>query len=164
MSNSKSPQILPLIPLSFPSVLDTIPRLNLSETFSIDTQKNPQQTNQQTSDSKCNWIVRFAVINYIITGCSIPGYYGYNCSTPCPEHCLSSCHIETGACLGCAPGYLGHRCESGILYPICFLITCSIDFISSLFFQLTNILKNIFLFVYFRLPIWVFWTELCHGM
>ncbi|XP_022307425.2 uncharacterized protein LOC111113432 [Crassostrea virginica] len=51
-----------------------------------------------------------------VFGCSIPGYYGYDCSIPCPEHCLSSCHIETGACLGCAPGYLGHRCESDCPY------------------------------------------------
>ncbi|XP_056002116.1 multiple epidermal growth factor-like domains protein 10 [Ostrea edulis] len=45
-----------------------------------------------------------------VYGCPIPGYYGPDCSTPCPDTCRY-CHIETGACLGCKPGYQGHQCE-----------------------------------------------------
>ncbi|XP_062602861.1 uncharacterized protein LOC134264593 [Saccostrea cucullata] len=30
------------------------------------------------------------------------GFYGSNCSLPCPENCRS-CHIETGACTWCKP-------------------------------------------------------------
>ncbi|XP_061194995.1 multiple epidermal growth factor-like domains protein 11 [Saccostrea echinata] len=47
-----------------------------------------------------------------VEGCSKTGYYGPDCSHPCPDNCLHQyCHIETGACLGCKPGYQGHHCE-----------------------------------------------------
>ncbi|XP_078328710.1 uncharacterized protein LOC111114478 isoform X1 [Crassostrea virginica] len=40
------------------------------------------------------------------------GYYGFTCKSMCSQHCLSDCHIETGSCGGCKPGYRGDRCES----------------------------------------------------
>ncbi|XP_048750500.2 multiple epidermal growth factor-like domains protein 11 isoform X2 [Ostrea edulis] len=47
-----------------------------------------------------------------VYGCSVPGYYGPDCSIPCPDSCrYTYCHIETGACLGCKPGYQGHQCQ-----------------------------------------------------
>ncbi|XP_056002124.1 receptor-type tyrosine-protein phosphatase kappa-like [Ostrea edulis] len=45
-----------------------------------------------------------------VYGCPVPGYYGPDCSTPCPNTCRY-CHIETGACQECKPGYQGHQCE-----------------------------------------------------
>ena len=50
-------------------------------------------------------------ILFIELGC-LRGYYGFTCNIPCSEHCLSDCHIETGNCQGCKPGYRGDRCES----------------------------------------------------
>ena len=45
--------------------------------------------------------------------CPNHGYYGVNCSTPCPDPNCRYCHIETGACQGCKPGYRGNQCEQG---------------------------------------------------
>nr|XP_022304858.1 uncharacterized protein LOC111111943 isoform X3 [Crassostrea virginica]XP_022304859.1 uncharacterized protein LOC111111943 isoform X3 [Crassostrea virginica] len=47
-----------------------------------------------------------------VFGCPVRGYYGFNCNIRCPPHCLTDCHIETGNCQGCQPGYQGDRCES----------------------------------------------------
>nr|XP_022304853.1 multiple epidermal growth factor-like domains protein 10 isoform X7 [Crassostrea virginica] len=40
------------------------------------------------------------------------GYYGFTCNSLCSQHCLSDCHIETGNCQGCKPGYQGNRCDA----------------------------------------------------
>uniref|UniRef100_A0A8W8P3I5 SRCR domain-containing protein n=1 Tax=Magallana gigas TaxID=29159 RepID=A0A8W8P3I5_MAGGI len=39
------------------------------------------------------------------------GFYGANCSIACPDtNCY--CHLETGTCQGCKPGYQGYLCKS----------------------------------------------------
>uniref|UniRef100_A0A8W8ML37 Uncharacterized protein n=1 Tax=Magallana gigas TaxID=29159 RepID=A0A8W8ML37_MAGGI len=39
------------------------------------------------------------------------GFYGPNCSNTCPDtNCY--CHLETGTCQGCKPGYQGYLCKS----------------------------------------------------
>uniref|UniRef100_A0A8W8P2M7 Scavenger receptor class F member 2 n=1 Tax=Magallana gigas TaxID=29159 RepID=A0A8W8P2M7_MAGGI len=49
-------------------------------------------------------------------GCPIPGYYGEDCSLPCPQNCQEShCHIVDGSCLGCVPGYKGPTCNEKCL-------------------------------------------------
>ncbi|XP_062574208.1 multiple epidermal growth factor-like domains protein 10 [Saccostrea cucullata] len=45
-----------------------------------------------------------------VYGC-IPGFYGLDCFIPCPENCRY-CHIETGVCSWCKPGYQGYQCEN----------------------------------------------------
>eukprot|EP00105_Crassostrea_gigas_P037367 XP_019921515.1 PREDICTED: multiple epidermal growth factor-like domains protein 6 isoform X2 [Crassostrea gigas] len=46
-----------------------------------------------------------------VYGCPVTGYFGSNCSVPCPDVNCQYCHIETGTCHGCIPGYQGYRCE-----------------------------------------------------
>ncbi|XP_061194976.1 multiple epidermal growth factor-like domains protein 10 [Saccostrea echinata] len=46
-----------------------------------------------------------------VYGCNKTGYYGRTCSLPCPDTDCRYCHIKTGACQGCKPGYQGHQCE-----------------------------------------------------
>uniref|UniRef100_A0A8W8P2J8 EGF-like domain-containing protein n=1 Tax=Magallana gigas TaxID=29159 RepID=A0A8W8P2J8_MAGGI len=46
------------------------------------------------------------------TGCLKEGYYGENCSTPCPENCENGdCDIVDGTCISCVPGYRGSMCN-----------------------------------------------------
>uniref|UniRef100_K1RCZ6 Scavenger receptor class F member 2 n=1 Tax=Magallana gigas TaxID=29159 RepID=K1RCZ6_MAGGI len=43
-----------------------------------------------------------------VYGCLTLGYYGENCSTPCPENCKGGdCDIVDGTCVSCVPGYSG---------------------------------------------------------
>ncbi|XP_062620191.1 uncharacterized protein LOC134281779 [Saccostrea cucullata] len=46
-----------------------------------------------------------------VYGCNETGVYGLDCSLPCPDTNCRYCHIETGACQGCNPGYQGRHCE-----------------------------------------------------
>nr|XP_022312235.1 uncharacterized protein LOC111117410 [Crassostrea virginica]XP_022312236.1 uncharacterized protein LOC111117410 [Crassostrea virginica] len=47
-----------------------------------------------------------------VYGCPNSGYYGQNCSTPCPSNCLEKmCNINTGHCVSCSPGYHGLTCS-----------------------------------------------------
>ncbi|XP_062589111.1 uncharacterized protein LOC134250777, partial [Saccostrea cucullata] len=45
-----------------------------------------------------------------VYGCRA-GLYGPNCSLRCPNNCRY-CHIETGVCSWCKPGYQGYQCEN----------------------------------------------------
>nr|XP_022307675.1 uncharacterized protein LOC111113676 [Crassostrea virginica] len=40
-----------------------------------------------------------------VFGCPNQGLYGSTCSVQCPDPNCRYCHIETGACQGCKPGY-----------------------------------------------------------
>lgn len=50
-------------------------------------------------------------------GCTSQGYYGENCSIPCPPNCLDGrCHIVEGTCYRCVDGYSGTTCSKGQYY------------------------------------------------
>ncbi|XP_034319205.2 uncharacterized protein [Magallana gigas] len=47
-----------------------------------------------------------------VYGCPVTGYYGDNCTIPCPQNCQEGhCDIVDGTCLGCIAGYIGSRCN-----------------------------------------------------
>ncbi|XP_078329297.1 uncharacterized protein LOC111114324 isoform X3 [Crassostrea virginica] len=47
-----------------------------------------------------------------VYGCRAKGVYGEKCSVKCPQNCQEgNCDIVNGFCLGCVPGFRGHRCE-----------------------------------------------------
>lgn len=52
------------------------------------------------------------------------GFYGFNCSIPCPDLNCQYCHTETGSCQICKPGYKGPRCETGIWKSFFFFGFC----------------------------------------
>nr|XP_034322194.1 multiple epidermal growth factor-like domains protein 10 isoform X2 [Crassostrea gigas] len=46
-----------------------------------------------------------------VYGCPTPGYYGEDCSLPCPINCQEGhCNIVNTTCLGCVAGYQGPNC------------------------------------------------------
>uniref|UniRef100_K1QMJ3 Multiple epidermal growth factor-like domains 10 n=1 Tax=Magallana gigas TaxID=29159 RepID=K1QMJ3_MAGGI len=47
------------------------------------------------------------------TRCTPKGYFGSNCSVPCPDVNCQECHMESGICHVCKQGYKGQRCETG---------------------------------------------------
>ncbi|XP_062593495.1 multiple epidermal growth factor-like domains protein 11 isoform X2 [Saccostrea cucullata] len=62
-----------------------------------------------------------------VYGCIETGVYGPDCSIPCPDRNCRYCHIETGVCQGCKPGYQGHQCElpcSPMVYGEICSMTC----------------------------------------
>lgn len=49
-----------------------------------------------------------------LKGCPTLGYYGEDCSLPCPQNCQENhCKIVDGTCLGCVDGYKGPTCNEG---------------------------------------------------
>ncbi|XP_062602221.1 uncharacterized protein LOC134263876 [Saccostrea cucullata] len=48
-----------------------------------------------------------------VYGCSSPRHYGRDCSKPCPNNCIDFCHINSGSCNLCTPGFKGSQCEQG---------------------------------------------------
>ncbi|XP_061194968.1 uncharacterized protein LOC133203139 [Saccostrea echinata] len=53
-----------------------------------------------------------------VYGCPVTGYYGSNCSLPCPGSNCRYCHIQSGVCQGCKSGYQGHQCEQRKIFII----------------------------------------------
>lgn len=61
-------------------------------------------------------INNFTILCYLFpfhTGCQNASFYGNNCNTPCPPNCEdSTCHIQSGACFTCKPGWSGVECDT----------------------------------------------------
>lgn len=46
-------------------------------------------------------------------GCNNVSVYGRNCDIPCPANCKdNTCHIESGVCYMCKPGWSGIKCNT----------------------------------------------------
>ncbi|XP_065925703.1 uncharacterized protein [Magallana gigas] len=50
-----------------------------------------------------------------VNGCPTPGFYGEDCSIPCPQNCQEGhCDSIEGTCLGCIDGYKGATCNEAL--------------------------------------------------
>nr|XP_022310033.1 multiple epidermal growth factor-like domains protein 11 isoform X2 [Crassostrea virginica] len=76
--------------------------------------KGPKETSRSMSEHAFNDLCEVEVY-----GCPDPTYYGNDCSKRCPDPNCSYCHIETGACPGCKPGYQGHNCNLACGQEMC---------------------------------------------
>lgn len=61
-----------------------------------------------------NFVILSKILNFL--GCTPKGYFGSNCSLPCPDVNCQECHIESGICHVCKQGYTGHHCETGTAF------------------------------------------------
>ena len=62
------------------------------------------------------YVYRFSKIKeaFSLIGCDKLGFYGVNCSIPCPANCLDKlCHVVKGTCLKCVKGFKGKLCNEG---------------------------------------------------
>lgn len=66
-------------------------------------------------------VLDYNLYNGLSTGCPDPGYYGFDCAKRCPGTNCRYCHIVTGDCLSCNPGYQGQECKLGIVIFLYFL-------------------------------------------
>lgn len=56
------------------------------------------------------------IIRYPELGCRRSGYFGDQCTLSCPTNCKEDrCHINTGYCFECLPGFKGQSCNEGML-------------------------------------------------
>lgn len=61
----------------------------------------------------------FTTLYPFFTGCYNASLYGINCDTPCPTNCKdSTCHIQSGACFNCKPGWTGMNCNTSKMTKI----------------------------------------------
>ena len=66
----------------------------------------------RTSEAK-NVILNLVIELLLLLGCP-QGYYGENCSIPCPVNWLDGlCHTENGTCYGRLYGSSGPTCNEG---------------------------------------------------
>lgn len=65
------------------------------------------------------WPLRFLLnLSLFDEGCNNASVYGSNCDIPCPANCKdSTCHIESGACSLCKPGWTGVKCNTSKMGP-----------------------------------------------
>nr|XP_034322598.1 cell death abnormality protein 1-like [Crassostrea gigas] len=61
--------------------------------------------------SELNYLVLLFTNDIHYAECPATGCDGSNNTLPCPDVNCQYCHIETGTCQGCKPGYQGYRCE-----------------------------------------------------
>lgn len=83
-------------------------------------------------------IVYISLLYSLWKGCPIPGYYGEDCSLPCPQNCQGGhCHIADGTCLGCVAGFTGRNCNERKWWYITVIIYVT-DFCQNEYFLNTN--------------------------
>lgn len=62
--------------------------------------------------SDINYVSILKIFITVYTGCNDASIYGSNCDTPCPTNCKVTCHIQSGTCFNCKPGWNGKYCNT----------------------------------------------------
>lgn len=58
-------------------------------------------------------ISNFSTSILLYAGCNNASVYGTDCDTPCPTTCKdNTCHIQSGSCFNCKPGWSGVKCNT----------------------------------------------------
>lgn len=66
------------------------------------------------NNNKKKYCISHIIIGFLLLDCTTSGYYGGNCSTPCPENCFDGlCDTVNGTCYRCHDGYRGPTCNEG---------------------------------------------------
>lgn len=90
------------------------------------------------------------MISIFVKGCKNTSFYGSNCDRHCPTNCENrTCHIQSGSCFNCKPGWTGTYCNTSRM-AICMF--CNVNSCFHL---------CIFLSVYTFFPIKVYHFAFC---
>lgn len=91
-------------------------------------------------------------VSWFYIGCINASVYGINCDNPCPTNCKdSTCHIQSGACFNCTPGWTGVECNTSKMT----------NFFRSEYFFLWYIIQisKFYFWINRRVSLFFFWTE-----
>lgn len=54
----------------------------------------------------------YCFVSWFYTGCNNASFYGSTCDIQCPTYCKdNTCHIQSGACFNCKPGWTDIQCN-----------------------------------------------------
>lgn len=76
-------------------------------------------------------ISNFSTFLLFYAGCDNASVYGTDCDTPCPTNCQdNTCHIQSGSCFKCKPGWSGMYCYTSKMTNVVFNLYINFFYLS----------------------------------